>query len=64
MELFSRFFVLGEVRHYSSLEGDGVVKFYYTVLNGKEAVNYAICSRVFWISPYLGSIEGSSDIQI
>ena len=36
IDLFSEFFVIGNVRHYSSLEGDGVVRFFYTVLMEKK----------------------------
>ena len=36
IDLFSGAFELGEVRHYSSLEGDGVIRFFYTVLMKKK----------------------------
>ena len=36
IDLFSGAFELGEVRHYSSLEGDGIIRFFYTVLMKKK----------------------------
>ena len=36
MGLFSESFVLGKVTHYSSIEGAGVVRFFYTVLMEKS----------------------------
>ena len=36
IELFSGHFVLVEIRHYPSLEGDGVIRFFYTVLMKKK----------------------------
>ena len=36
VDLFGKVFVLSEVRHYSSLEGDGVIRFFYTVLMKKK----------------------------
>jgi cyclopropane fatty-acyl-phospholipid synthase-like methyltransferase len=36
--LFRDFFGFGEFRHYPSLEGDGVTRFFYTVLMKKKAV--------------------------
>lgn len=36
IELFSGHFELGELRHYPSLEGDGVIRFFYTVLMKKK----------------------------
>jgi 2-polyprenyl-3-methyl-5-hydroxy-6-metoxy-1,4-benzoquinol methylase len=36
VELFSGFFEFGEFRHYPSLEGDGVTRFFYTVLMKKK----------------------------
>ena len=35
MDLFGGLFDLGEFRHYASLEGDGVTRFFYTVLMKK-----------------------------
>jgi 2-polyprenyl-3-methyl-5-hydroxy-6-metoxy-1,4-benzoquinol methylase len=37
VDLFHECFVIGKVRHYSSLEGDGVVRFFYTVLMEKKS---------------------------
>ena len=34
--LFSGHFELGEIRHYPSLEGDGVIRYFYTVLMKKK----------------------------
>jgi SAM-dependent methyltransferase len=36
VDLFSGLFLLGEIRHYPSLEGDGVIRFFYTVLMKKR----------------------------
>jgi 2-polyprenyl-3-methyl-5-hydroxy-6-metoxy-1,4-benzoquinol methylase len=36
IELFGGFFEFGEFRHYPSLEGDGVIRFFYTVLMKKK----------------------------
>jgi len=36
IELFDGFFEFGEFRHYPSLEGDGVTRYFYTVLMKKE----------------------------
>ncbi len=36
IDLFSGHFELGELRHYPSLEGDGVTRFFYTVLMKKK----------------------------
>jgi ubiquinone/menaquinone biosynthesis C-methylase UbiE len=36
VELFSDFFELGKFRHYPSLEGDYVIRFFYTVLMKKK----------------------------
>lgn len=36
IELFSGFFEFGEFRHYPSLEGDGVTRYFYTVLMKKK----------------------------
>ena len=36
IDLFSGYFELGELRHYPSLEGDGVIRFFYTVLMKKK----------------------------
>jgi hypothetical protein len=36
VSLFCRRFDFGEFRDYSSLEGDGVVRFFYTVLMKKK----------------------------
>jgi ubiquinone/menaquinone biosynthesis C-methylase UbiE len=36
VNLFSELFVLGKIRHYSSLEGDGVIRFFFTVLMKKK----------------------------
>jgi len=32
IDLFSSFFDMGEFRHYPSVEGDGVIRYFYTVL--------------------------------
>jgi ubiquinone/menaquinone biosynthesis C-methylase UbiE len=37
-ELFSGYFVFGEFKHYPSLEGDGVIRFFYTVLMKRKQV--------------------------
>ena len=36
VDLFSGHFELGAIRHYPSLEGDGVIRFFYTVLMKKK----------------------------
>ena len=36
VNLFSGLFVLGKIMHYSSLEGDGVIRFFFTVLMKKK----------------------------
>ena len=36
IELFSDYFELGESRHYPSVEGDGVTRYFYTVLMKKK----------------------------
>lgn len=36
-DLFSKYFELGEFRHHPSLEGDGVIRFFYTVLMKKRS---------------------------
>jgi len=36
VNLFSELFVLGKIRHYSSLEGDGVTRFFFTLLMKKK----------------------------
>jgi ubiquinone/menaquinone biosynthesis C-methylase UbiE len=36
VELFSPFFELGTFRHYGSVEGDGVTRYFYTVLMKKK----------------------------
>ena len=38
IDLFSGYFELGWLRHYPSLEGDGVIRFFYTVLMKKKAL--------------------------
>jgi hypothetical protein len=35
VDLFSNHFELEEIRHYPSLEGDGYIRFFYTVLMKK-----------------------------
>ena len=37
IDLFSGHFLLGEFRHYPSLEGDGVIRFFYKVLMEKKS---------------------------
>ncbi len=34
-QIFSEYFKLLEIRHYSSIEGDGIKRFFYTVLMKK-----------------------------
>ena len=38
VDLFSDFFELGKFRHYPSLEGDRVIRFFYTVLMKKKSL--------------------------
>ena len=36
IDLFSELFLFAQVRHYASVEGDGVTRFFYTVLMQKK----------------------------
>ena len=38
IDLFSDHFELGEIRHYPSLEGDGIIRYFYTALMTKKPI--------------------------
>jgi len=38
-KLFGRHFVFGEFQHYPSLEGDGIIRFFYTVLMKRKQIS-------------------------
>ena len=38
IDLFNGHFELGEIRHYPSLEGDGVIRYFYTALMKKKSL--------------------------
>ena len=64
IDLFSCYFELGEIRHYSSLEGDGLVRFFYTVLMKKSKSTQFVLERFVFLCSLALPMECLKSIHI